>query len=289
MIAEKTILATARMKEAALLEWLAAQPSVLIGFSGGVDSSYLAACAMEALGPTRTLAVIGRSASFPSAQWVMARKVADRIGIPVLEVDTEEMADSRYAENPTNRCYYCKTELWSKLVPIAGARGFAVVADGTNASDGADYRPGTTASREHGVASPLAAIGLTKDEIRALSRARELPTWAQPSAPCLASRIPYGTPVTPERLRSVEAAEAALRALGIAGDLRVRHHGALARIELAPDEIGRWMCRDGLAELTEAVRPAGFTHVALDARGFQSGALNVLAGIGAPHRPGASS
>ena len=280
MIGGETELPTARAKETALLEWLAAQPSVLIGFSGGVDSSYLAACAMEALGPSRSLAVIGRSASFPEAQWTVAREVADRIGIPVLEVDTGEMADPRYAANPANRCFFCKSELWGKLVPVAHARGFAVVVDGTNASDGGDYRPGTAAAIQHGVASPLAAAGLTKDEIRALSRARGLSTWSQPSAPCLASRIPYGTAVTPERLRMVELAEAALRQLGVTGDMRVRHHGALARIELAPDEIGRWMRRESLAQVTAAVRRAGFTHVAVDARGFRSGGLNVLAGIG---------
>lgn len=279
MIARETVPAGAREKEAALLAWLAAQPSVLIGFSGGVDSSYLAACAVEALGPERTLAVIGRSASFPGAQWTIAREVADRIGIPVLEVDTAEMDDPRYAANPTNRCYFCKTELWSRLVPIARAQGMAMVVDGTNASDGGDYRPGTSAAREHGVASPLAAVGLMKDEIRALSRIRGLPTWAQPSAPCLASRLPYGTSVTRERLHAVEAAEAALRALGITGDLRVRHHGELARIELSPDELEGWMRRDRLEGLTAAVRRAGFAHVALDARGFRPGALNVLAGI----------
>jgi uncharacterized protein len=289
MSAKETMPQTTRAKEAALLEWLAAQPSVLIGFSGGVDSSYLAACAMEALGADRTLAVIGRSASLPRAQWTVARQVADRIGLPVLEIDTDEMADPRYAANPATRCYFCKTELWSKLAPIARARGIAVVVDGSNASDAGDYRPGAAAAREHGVASPLAIAGLTKAEIRALSQARGLPTWSQPSAPCLASRIPYGTAVTPDRLRAVESAEAALRALGIAGDLRVRYHGALARIELAPDELARWMRRDRLAALTDAVRRSGFSRVALDARGFRSGALNVLAGIELPAMAGDAS
>lgn len=288
MIAETRISAAVREKEEALLGWLAAQPSVLIGFSGGVDSSYLAACAMEVLGSSRTLAVIGRSASFAESQWVVARSVADRIGVPVLEVDTEEMQDARYVSNPANRCYFCKTELWGKLVPIARERGFAVVVDGTNASDVSDYRPGSAAAREHGVLAPLVAAGLTKEEIRILSRARGLPTWAQPSAPCLASRLPYGTAVTPERLGAVEMAEASLRVLGIGGDLRVRHHGALARIELAPDEVGRWLHRDRLSALTDAVRRAGFTHVALDVRGFRSGALNVLAGVTADAAAGES-
>ena len=280
MIAEGTTLDAAQAKEARLLDWLSAQPSVLVGFSGGVDSSYLAACAMDVLGPSRTLAVIGRSASYPEVQWRVAREVADRIGVPVLEIDTDELSDERYAENPANRCYFCKSELWGRLVPLGRERG-ATVVDGTNASDGGDYRPGTQAARESGVASPLAIAGLTKDDIRLLSRERGLQTWDQPSAPCLASRIPYGTAVTPERLRAVERAEEALRALGVTGDLRVRHHGELARIEVAPDDLPYWLDRDRIDAMTAAVRQAGFTRVALDVRGFRSGALNVLAGIGA--------
>jgi pyridinium-3,5-biscarboxylic acid mononucleotide sulfurtransferase len=260
-------------KERALLAWLARQESVLIGYSGGVDSAYLAACALEALGPSRVLAVIGRSASLPVEQWRGARSTADAIGIPVEELDTAELADPRYASNPSNRCYFCKAELWGRLVPVARARGFAVVADGTNASDLGGHRPGMAAAREQGVASPLAEAGLSKDEIRVLSRARGLPTWSQPSAPCLASRIPYGTEVTPARLREVELAEDALRALGVAGDLRVRHHGALARVELSPDELERHLSVDALARLTTAVRGAGFARAAVDLRGFRSGGL----------------
>jgi uncharacterized protein len=266
-------------KESALLDWLAARGSVLVGYSGGVDSAYLAACAVEALGASRVLAVIGRSASLPEAQWTAARQTAERIGVPVEEIDTDELADPRYASNPSNRCYFCKTELWSRLAPVARERGLAVVVDGTNASDLGGHRPGAAAAREHGVASPLAEVGLTKNEIRALSRARGLPTWAQPSAPCLASRIPSGTAVTPQRLRAVEGAEAAIRALGVTGDLRVRHHGPLARIELPPDEVDAWLAPETLGALTRAVRTAGFTRVAVDASGFRSGALNVLAGI----------
>jgi uncharacterized protein len=266
-------------KERTLLNWLRDRESVLVGYSGGVDSVYLAACAIEALGADRVLAVIGRSASLPAEQWKAARATADAIGVPVEELETDELSDPRYASNPSNRCYFCKTELWSRLTPVARQRGFAVVVDGTNASDLGGHRPGALAAREHEVESPLSIVGLTKDEIRTLSRARGLPTWSQPSAPCLASRIPYGTAVTPERLRAVERAEVAVRALGVGGDLRVRHHGLLARIELAPDDVATWLEPAALAHLTRAVQGAGFARVAVDVRGFRSGALNVLAGV----------
>ena len=270
--------AHAREKERSLVGWLKGHGSAAIGFSGGVDSAYLACVAIDALGAESVLAIIGRSASYPAEQWATARAVADRFGVPVLEVDTEEMLDPRYAANPTNRCYFCKTELWSRLAPIARARGLAVLVDGTNADDLTDYRPGAAAAREHGVRSPLAELGFTKAEIRSLSHEREIPTWSQPSSPCLSSRIPYGTAVTPERLARVEAAERALRALGVIGDLRVRHHGDLARVELAPGELDRWLGAD-VGMLREAVRKAGFTRVTLDLRGFRSGSLNVLGGV----------
>jgi uncharacterized protein len=268
-----------RAKEAALVAWCRAQGTLLVGFSGGVDSTYLAIVAHEALGPARALAVIGRSASYPASQWATARGVADGFGIAVLEVDTDEMNDPRYAANPTNRCYFCKSELWTRLAPIAAARGIATIADGTNADDLGDYRPGAQAARERGVRSPLAELGFTKADIRALSRARGIPTWAQPSSPCLSSRLPYGTPVTAERLAMVERAEAALRALGVTGDLRVRHFGAVGKVELARHELAQWSVPERRAALEAAVRSAGFAEAELDPRGFRSGALNVLAGV----------
>ncbi|MBA4070252.1 MAG: TIGR00268 family protein [Gemmatimonas sp.] len=263
-------------KESALVAWLRDHGSVLIGFSGGVDSAYLACVALEAVGGANMLAVIGRSASYPLEQWTTAREVADRFGVPVLEIDTDEMSDPRYAANPVNRCYFCKTELWSRLVPIARERGLAVVVDGTNHDDLADFRPGAQAAREAGVQSPLAELRFSKDDIRALSRARGIPTWSQPSSPCLSSRLPHGTEVTPLRLRKVENAERALRALGITGNLRVRYHGETARIEMDHDQIERWSAVAQRPALRAAVTMAGFARVELDLRAFRSGSLNAL-------------
>ena len=280
--ASSTLPASTRDKEARLSAWLRQQDAVLLGFSGGVDSAYLGCVAVEALGSDRVLAVIGRSASYPRDQWETARLVAERIGLLVLELDTQEMTDPRYVANPSNRCYFCKTELWGRLRHVADEHGIAVVVDGTNADDLSDYRPGAKAAREHHVRSPLADVGLSKAEIRLLSRARGLPTWAAPSSPCLSSRLPYGTPVTALRLQQVELAERALRALGVAGDLRVRHHGDLALVELSPDELTVWLAPAKRRELRGAVRGVGFARVALDLRGFRSGSLNILSGVGTP-------
>jgi uncharacterized protein len=263
-------------KEVALVDWLNSRGSVLIGFSGGVDSAYLACVALDALGPDHVLAVIGRSASYPMEQWSRAREVADRFGVPVLELDTDEINDPRYAANPSNRCYFCKSELWSRLVPLARERGLAVVVDGTNADDGHGHRPGKSAAIAQGVHSPLAELGFTKDEIRVLSHARDIPTWSQPSSPCLASRIPYGTEVTVERLATVEAAERALRNIGVTGDLRVRYFGDLARVELSLAELARWRTDDGRRAIRLAVTAAGFETVEFDLRGFRSGSMNQL-------------
>ena len=268
-------------KEAALAEWLRAHGPVAIGYSGGVDSALLAVAARETLGRNGVLAMIGRSPSYPEQQWIAARQVADEFDVPVLELGTAELEDPRYAANPSDRCYFCKTELWGRLVPVARARGFRTVVDGTNADDRGDWRPGARAAGEHDVASPLAELGFTKSDIRLSSRARGIPTWEQPSSPCLASRLPYGTAVTLERLRQVERAEAALRALGVEGDLRVRYHDELARVEIGAEELPKWLAPDRSTALSAAVLGAGFERVAIDLSGFRSGSLNVLHGVAA--------
>jgi pyridinium-3,5-biscarboxylic acid mononucleotide sulfurtransferase len=245
--------------------------SVVIGYSGGVDSVFLARVAVDVLGAANVLAVTGKSDSIASWMEDTARQVAADFGIPWLEVETREMDDPRYAANPSNRCYFCKNELWSVLSAVAAERGLRTVLDGSNADDVGDHRPGAVAAGEHGVRSPLLEAGLTKAEIRAWSHELGLPTWDQPAAPCLASRLPYGLSVTPERLRQVERAELGLRALGFR-DFRVRHHDAVARLEVHPSELHRVAAhRDAIHR---AVADAGFGRVLLDLDGYRRGALN---------------
>ncbi len=266
----------AQAKEAALAAILRACGSVVIGYSGGVDSVYLAAVAVEALGPERVLAVTGRSASYPRVQREMALACVARLGIPHLEVDTGELADPDYLANSSSRCYFCKTDLWTRLGAVARERGYAVVLDGSNADDAGDWRPGLRAAGEHGVRSPLMEAGLTKGEIRALSAGRGLPTWDQPASPCLSSRLPYGLAVTPERLAQVERAEELLRARGLR-EFRVRHHGDVARIEAAADEMGRVL--DAAGAVAAELRALGFQRVLLDVEGYRRGALNEGLGL----------
>jgi uncharacterized protein len=245
--------------------------SVVVGYSGGVDSVFLARVAVDVLGAANVLAVTGKSDSIASWMEDTAREVAARFGIPWLELETREIDDPRYAANPSNRCYFCKSELWTRLADVARERGFATVLDGSNADDVGDHRPGAVAATENAVRSPLLEAGLTKQEIRDWSRELGLPTWDQPAAPCLASRIPYGISVTPRRLREIEQAELALRALGFR-DFRVRHHDGVARLEVHPAEIARVAeHRDGIAD---AVRAAGFRRVLIDLQGYRRGSLN---------------
>jgi uncharacterized protein len=245
--------------------------SLCIGYSGGVDSVFLAAVAVEVLGPDRVLAVTGRSDAYPDVQHEMAMRCVREYGIPHVEIGTAELEDPRYAGNPVNRCYFCKTELWGRLNQVARERGLAVVVDGSNADDAHDFRPGMTAAQEHAVRSPLLEAGLTKADIRAASRAMGLPTWDQPSSPCLSSRLPYGIEVTRDRLRQVEQAESLLRGRGFR-EFRVRHHGDVARIEVAPTEMARALSQ--AESLNHALRSLGFEAALLDVLGYRRGALN---------------
>lgn len=245
--------------------------SVCVGYSGGVDSVFLATFAVDVLGRDRVLAVTGRSAAYPEVQHRMALQCVERFGIPHLEVETRELDDPSYAANPTNRCYYCKSELWDRLARIAAERGLRTVVNGANADDASDHRPGETAAAERGVRSPLRDAGLTKADVRTLSRALGLPTWDQPASPCLASRLPYGLAVTPGRLAQVERAESLLRAAGLR-EFRVRHHDTVARVEAAPAELDAAM--NAVMALATRIRGLGFEAVVVDVEGYRRGALN---------------
>jgi uncharacterized protein len=257
---------------------LAGHGGALVAFSGGVDSTLVLAVAREALGD-RVVALTALSASVPAAERAEARALAVRLGARHLEVASREGDDPRYVENGEDRCYHCKRELYRLCREAAAAEGLAVVLDGFNADDRRDHRPGHRAAEEAGVRSPLAEAGLTKPEVRALSEAMGLPTWDKPALACLASRIPYGTPVTPARLGQVERAEAAVRALGLRR-FRVRHHGDVARLEVAEAELAEAFALR--AELAQAIRSAGFGAAALDLEPFRSGRMNELAGLALP-------
>ncbi len=259
-------------KQAALLAQLAARGSIVVAYSGGVDSAYLAWAAHEALGE-RALAVTAISPSYPRSHREMAAQVAREVGFRHEWVESHEHERSEYARNAPDRCYFCKTELFELLEALRGERGFAAVAYGINRDDTGDFRPGHKAAEEHRVLSPLLDARLGKAEIRALSAAAGLPTADLPASACLSSRVPYGMEVTPEKLAQIDRAEDALRALGYR-QLRVRHHGDLARVELARDEMSRALSPEGLRALSRAVHEAGFRWVALDADGYRMGSAN---------------
>jgi uncharacterized protein len=261
-------------KERALRELLRVMDSILVAYSGGVDSSYLACVATEELG-ARALCVTGDSPSLAAHQREQAREIATRFNFRHEIISTEELDDARYTANPSNRCYFCKTELYAKLVPLAQARGISVVADGSTTDDLGDYRPGRAAAAEHNVRSPLVEVGMSKEDVRALSRRAGLPTWDAPASPCLSSRIAYGTHVTIKRLREVETGEEIMRALGFR-EFRVRHHDELVRIEIAPAELDRALSREVADELARRFRALGFRYVTLDLHGYRTGAMNEI-------------
>ncbi len=272
-------------KHAALQARLRQLGSAVVAYSGGVDSALVLAVAVRTLGAERVLAVTGRSPSVPEAELRGAAELAAELGAPHELLDTREFEDPNYVANPANRCFFCKTELYTALGRLAAERGYAAVVSGVNADDLGDFRPGIQAGAEHQVCAPLAEVGLTKAELRQLAAEYGLAIHDKPASPCLASRIPYGEPVTPEKLRRVELAEAFLRGLGFR-ECRVRHHetadkGALARVEVAAGEIARFAGDELRARVDAKLRELGFQYVALDLRGFRSGSLNeVLLGRG---------
>jgi uncharacterized protein len=259
-------------KHAALRRILEDIPSLIVAYSGGVDSAYLACVATDVLG-SRALCVTADSPSYPDRHRQLALSLAVRFGLHHEVIHTAELERPEYRSNPANRCYYCKHELYTHLASITRERGIAVIADGSNADDRGDYRPGRQAAREFGVRSPLDQAGLTKSEIRELSRRAGLPTWDEPASACLSSRIPYFTEVTDEKLRTIERAEAVLRDLGFRV-FRVRHHDAIARIELGRDEMPRALEPDVADRIDRELRALGYQHVAVDLRGYRLGSLN---------------
>ena len=246
--------------------------SVLIAFSGGVDSAYLAIAAAEALGP-RALAVTADSPSYPDSHRRLALSIANDFGFAHELIHTDELERPEYRANPANRCYYCKDTLYGRLAAVASARGLAVVVDGNNADDRGDYRPGRQAAREHGVRSPLDDADLTKDDIRELARDAGLESWNEPASACLSSRIPYGTEVSDEKLRQIEQAETVLRDLGFRV-FRVRHHDTVARLEIARSEMARALDPEINTQIVTALKALGYQYVSLDLQGYRLGSLN---------------
>ena len=261
-----------RSKYEKLKEILGKYGSLLVAFSGGVDSSLLLKVAHDVLGD-KVLAVIAESETYPPEEGRSAQDHAKKLGVKYKVIHTKEFEDERFLSNPPERCYYCKHELFSELSAIAKKEGIKYVADGSNVSDLSDFRPGTNASKEYGVISPLREAGFTKDDIRELSKELELPTWNKPQLACLASRIPYGTRITKEILEKIEKGEKFLRSLGLT-QVRVRHHGNLARIEVDKCDLPM-LIEDELADrIDEKFKSLGYHYVTIDLAGYRTGSMN---------------
>jgi uncharacterized protein len=258
-------------KDQALRDVVSSLRSVVVAYSGGVDSAYLACVAGSTLG-ARAVAITADSPSYPERHRRLAIEIAQRFRLRHEIIQTKELERPEYRANPANRCYYCKHELYTHLTRIASAR-HAVVVDGSNADDRGDYRPGRQAAHEFGVRSPLDEVDLTKSEIRELARRAGLPSWDEPASACLSSRIPYHTEVTPEKLRIVEQAEQALGALGFRV-YRVRHHEELARVEIGRDEMARALDPEVSLAIVRELKAIGYRYVTLDLQGYRTGSLN---------------
>jgi uncharacterized protein len=262
----------ATLKEQKLRETFRALGSVIVAYSGGVDSSYVAYIANAELGP-RAICITGQSASLPSYQQAETDRVVAQFGFHHEIIQTEELENPSYRANNADRCYFCKDELYGKLEAIAASRGIECIVDGSTTDDLGDYRPGRKAATQHAVRSPLIEVGMSKNEVRELSRRAGLPTWDKPASPCLSSRIAYGTAVTIERLSKVDRGEEILREFGFK-EFRVRHHDTLVRLEIAPAELDRALGKEVIEQLAKRFRELGFKYVTLDLEGFRSGSMN---------------
>lgn len=275
----------AEAKLRALEARLSQLKSVMVAYSGGVDSAFLAGTAHRVLGSSM-LAVLADSASLARRDLDQARAFAHSLGIPLEIVATEELDRPEYARNDADRCFHCKDELFAVMEKLGANRGFAHIAYGMNSDDKRDYRPGQRAAEQHAILAPLADVGLTKLEVRALAKAAGYPVWDRPAAPCLSSRVEYGRTVTREVLEQVERGEESLRQLGFR-ELRVRHHGELARVEIAREELARALTLEMMDAISTALQHAGFKYVTLDCKGFRSGSMNAVLPVEVLQRRGA--